>query len=99
MESTKKLNIPRSVQDPKYRYQMPAIQVSVQGSGGGVKTKFENIKEVAHALVVPPDYPLKFIGKEIGSQTEIKNDVYLISGSNTADKFQQILDKFIDKYV
>ena len=99
MESKVKLNIPRSVQDQNYRYQMPAIQISLQGSGGGVKSKFENIKDVAHALVVPLDYPLKYIGKEIGSQTEIKGDAYLISGSHTAEKLQQILDKFIEKYI
>jgi translation initiation factor 2 beta subunit (eIF-2beta)/eIF-5 len=98
MDSSK-LNIPSTVKDPNYRYQMPKIQVTTQGTGGGVKTRIDNIKEVAHALTVPPDYPLKFIGRELGSNTEIKNDNYLINGSHTAEKFQQILDKFIEKYV
>ena len=98
MDSSK-LNIPSTVKDPNYRYQMPKIQVTTQGTGGGVKTRIDNVKEVAHALTVPPDYPLKFIGRELGSNTEIKNDNYLINGSHTAEKFQQILDKFIEKYV
>ena len=98
MDSSK-LNIPSTVKDPNYRYQMPKIQVTTQGTGGGVKTRIDNIKEVAHALTVPPDYPLKFIGRELGSNTEIKSDNYLINGSHTAEKFQQLLDKFIEKYV
>jgi translation initiation factor 2 beta subunit (eIF-2beta)/eIF-5 len=98
MDSSK-LNIPSTVKDPNYRYQMPKILVTTQGTGGGVKTRIDNIKEVAHSLTVPPDYPLKFIGRELGSNTEIKNDNYLINGSHTAEKFQQILDKFIEKYV
>jgi translation initiation factor 2 beta subunit (eIF-2beta)/eIF-5 len=93
------LNIPSYVKDPGYRYTMPRIQTVTQGSGGGVKTKWENIIAVAKALKVPTDYPLKFMAKELGSQTEIKNDVYLISGSQANDKLQQILDKFIEKYV
>lgn len=99
MESSKMLNIPSSIKDPNYRYKMPKLITAIQGSGGNTKTKLENIKEVAHALTVPPDYPLKFIGKELGSQTDIKNDNYLINGNHSADKLQQILDKFIDKYV
>jgi translation initiation factor 5 len=99
MDSSKMLNIPSSIKDPNYRYKMPKIIASTQGSGGNVKTKLENLKEVAHALTVPSDYPLKFIGKELGSQTEIKNDVHLINGSHQAEKLQTLLDKFIEKYV
>ena len=99
MESSKMLNIPSTVKDPNYRYKMPRIVATTQGSGGNVKTKLENIKEVSHALTVPTDYPLKFIGKELGSQTEIKNDVHLINGSHAPEKLQILLDKFIEKYV
>lgn len=99
MDSSNIVNIPTYIKDPNYRYQMPKIIVSHQGSGGGVKTKFENIKEVAHALKVPMDYPLKFIGKELGSMTEQKKDVYLINGNVLAEKMQEILDKFIEKYI
>jgi translation initiation factor 5 len=87
------LNIPSHIKDLTYRYKMPKLTSTVQGQGGGVKTKLDNIQEVAKALKVPADYPLKFIGKEIGSQTDIKNDVYLINGSHTSEKLQQILDK------
>lgn len=93
------LNIPSTVKDPNYRYKMPKLMTTIQGSGGNTKTKMDNIKELAQALTVPPDYPLKFIGKELGAQTDIKNDLYLINGNHSADKLQPFIDKFIEKYV
>lgn len=87
------LNIPSSVKDPNYRYKMPKIVVTTQGQGGGVKTKFDNIIDVSKALNLPPEYPLKFVGYELGSQTEVKSGLYLINGNHSAEKLQQLLDK------
>lgn len=87
------INIPSTNTDPHYRYRMPKLVCTLQGTVGGVKTKLDNIIEVAKSLTVPPDYPHKFIGRELGSQTETKNDIYLISGSHTADKLLLLLDK------
>ncbi len=85
------INIPSHIKDPNYRYTMPKLVCTVQGGG---KTRMDNIIDVAKALNVPPDYPLKFIGRELGSQVDIKNDNYLINGSLQADKLQQLLDKY-----
>ena len=93
------VNIPTTVTDPHYRYKMPKIQTVLQGSGNGIKTKWVNLPEVTNALKVPLEYPLKFIGKELGSNTEVKSNGYLINGNHTAEKMQEILDKFIKKYV
>ena len=93
------LNIPSTVKDPHYRYTMPRIQVVSQGSGNGIKTKWINLAEVSNALKVPIEYPLKFIGHELGSITEIKANIYLINGNHTSENMQTILDKFINKYV
>jgi translation initiation factor 5 len=93
------VNIPRTVQDPNYRYKMPRIQVTVQGTGGGVKTKFDNIVEVAERLKVPTEYPLKFLGRELGSQSEVKDNNYLISGNHQAEKLQSILDKYYFSFI
>jgi translation initiation factor 5 len=87
------LNIPSHIKDPNYRYKMPKLACTIQGQGNGTKTKLDNILDVSKALNIPPDYPLKFIGKEIGSQTDIKNDIYLINGNHSAEKLQQLLDK------
>ncbi len=99
METSDQLNIPSTVSDPHYRYKMPKIQTAIQGSGNGIKTKWTNLPEVSKALKVPTEYPLKFIGRELGSNIEIKANSYLINGNHQIDKMQEILDKFIKKYV
>lgn len=88
------VNIPRTRQETNFRYTMPKIQVTVQGTGGGMKTKFDNIVAVSQALHVPTDYPLKFLGRELGSNSEVKDNNYLISGNHQADKLQNLLDKY-----
>ncbi len=93
------LNIPSTIKDPNYRYKMPKLSVTIQGSGGNTKTKLDNIKDLAAALTCPADYPLKFIGKELGAQTDIKNDLYLINGNHTSEKLAPYIDKFIEKYI
>ena len=93
------LNIPSTVKDPHYRYKMPKIQITVQGSGNGIKTNWLNLPDVSNALKVPVEYPIKFIGKELGSNIDIKTNSYLINGSHDVEKMQELLDKFIKKYV
>ena len=93
------LNIPSTVKDPHYRYKMPKIQTAIQGSGNGIKTNWVNLPDVSNALKVPVEYPLKFIGRELGSNTEFKTNSYLINGSHPVEKMQELLDKFIKKYV
>ena len=92
------LNIPSHIKDANYRYKMPKMVVVSQGAGGGVKTKLDNIIDVAKALNLPPDYPLKFMGYELGSQTEIKSGNYLINGNHQAETLQKIIDKYISLF-
>ncbi len=97
MES--ELNIPSTVNDPHYRYKMPRIQTTIQGSGNGIKTNWVNLPDVSNALKVPVEYPIKFISRELGANTDIKPNSYLINGSHSAEDMQKLLDKFIKKYV
>ena len=100
MTSTEqRLNIPSTVKDPHYRYTMPKIQITTQGSGNGIKTNWVNLPEVSNALKVPLEYPIKFIARELGSNTETKSNSFLINGSHNVEKMQELLDKFIKKYV
>lgn len=91
MES--RVSIPKGNPDPAYRYQRPLILITTYGQGGNLKTKIENIHDLAKALVVPPEYPLKFIGYELGSQTDIKSGDYIISGKHAFDKLEELLEK------
>ena len=93
------LNIPSTVKDPHYRYKMPKIQTAIQGTGNGIKTNWVNLRDVSNALKVPVEYPIKFIGRELGANTEFKVNSYLINGSHPVEKMQELLDKFIKKYV
>ena len=97
--STDKLNIPSTVKDPHYRYKMPRIQTTTQGSGNGIKTNWVNLPDVASALKVPLEYPIKFIARELGANSDTKSNSYLINGSHGVEQMQELLDKFIRKYV
>lgn len=94
-----KVSIPKGKSDPSYRYQRPVMVISTYGQGGNIKTKIENIHDLAKALAVPPEYPLKFIGYELGSQTDIKNGDFIISGRHMLEKLEELLEKFIKMYV
>ena len=45
--------------------------------------------------------PTKYFGCELGAQTQIdlKNERYIVNGSHDAEKLQEILDGFIEKFV
>ncbi len=96
-----KVSIPKGNPDPKYRYQRHLLVISSYGQGGNLKTKIENINEIADEkeLGVPAEYILKFFGYELGTQTDIKNGDYIISGKHPFDKLEELLEKFIKKYV
>ncbi|KAJ3056961.1 hypothetical protein HK097_002339 [Rhizophlyctis rosea] len=95
------VNIRRDVSDKFYRYKMPKIIAKVEGKGNGIKTVISNISEVAKSLSRPPTYPTKFFGCELGAlvKFEEKADRYIVNGAHTADKLQDLLDSFIDKFV
>jgi translation initiation factor 5 len=44
------LNIPSTVNDPKYRYRMPKMQVKIESKGNGIKTNIVNLGDVAKHL-------------------------------------------------
>ena len=43
--------------------------------------------------------PTKFFGFELGAQTTIANDRYIVNGAHQADRLRELLDSFIDKFV
>ncbi|KII62786.1 Eukaryotic translation initiation factor 5 [Thelohanellus kitauei] len=95
------ININKDVQDPFYRYKMPKLSGKVEGRGNGIKTVLNNIIDVSKSLNVPPDYPTKFLGIELGAQVIIdtKKDKYIINGSHNNEKLQELLYSFINRYI
>ncbi|KAI8978596.1 domain found in IF2B/IF5-domain-containing protein [Pilobolus umbonatus] len=95
------INVRRDVNDSFYRYKMPRISAKVEGKGNGIKTVITNMTEIARALSRPPSYPTKYFGSELGAQVKCddKNERYIVNGDHSAEKLQETLDGFINKYV
>lgn len=95
------VNVNRKNTDQFYRYKMPKLLAKVEGKGNGIKTVIVNMVEIAKALQRPASYPTKYFGCELGAQTQIdlKNERYIVNGSHDAEKLQDILDGFIEKFV
>jgi translation initiation factor 5 len=60
-----------------------------------------NMSDVAKALNRPPEYPTKYFGCELGTMVKCDEavDKYLVNGAHDANKLQDILDGFIQKFV
>ncbi|WVQ85244.1 hypothetical protein IAT38_007409 [Cryptococcus sp. DSM 104549] len=93
------VNIRRDVEDKLYRYKMPLIQVKIEGRGNGIKTVVTNMEDIARALNRPPDYIIKFFEIELGTQTTMAKDRYIVNGQHTAEHLRELLDVFIEKFV
>lgn len=78
---------------------MPVLLTKIEGRGNGIKTVVPNMEDVARALNRPPSYPTKFFGTELGAQTTMANDRYIVNGAHQADRLRELLDAFIDKFV
>lgn len=89
------------VDDPSYRYKMPAVYGKIEGSGNGIKTKIENISEVAMSLHRAPGEVNKFFGCELGAQTTYNEDTdrAIVNGAHTDDTLQKLIHRYIQGFV
>src|SRR5437763_14863727 len=59
--------------------------------------------DVAHDLARPPMYITKFFGFELGAQAKVVGDGptqrHIVNGAHDKEKFQDLLDVFINKFV
>ena len=59
--------------------------------------------DVAHDLARPPNYITKFFGFELGAQAKVVGDGptqrHIVNGAHDKEKFQDLLDVFISKFV
>ena len=95
------INIPSYIKDPSYRYQMPALQIKIEGRGNGIRTKLVNLFEVSKSLGVPPEYPLRYFGAEFGAIIEfgLAERKAILTGEVRKESLQSSLDHFIEKFV
>ncbi len=82
---------------------MPKMMLKIEGKGNGIKTNIVNLGEVARALRVPTQYPLKYLGAEFGCISEYKNkgsvETCILNGARTQGEMVSRLDRFIEKFV
>merc|ERR1711920_314425 len=75
-----------------------------EGRGNGPKTGILNMGDVARALKRDPVYITKFLGYDLGAQSSYTNkenegERVVINGHHETHVFQDLVDKFIQKYV
>ena len=89
------------VDDPEYRYKMPAVFGKVEGSGNGIKTAIPNISDVGLSLHRAPGEVNKFFGTELGAQTTYNEETEraIVNGAHTDDTLQKLIHKYIEGFV
>mmetsp|Transcript_22702 Transcript_22702/g.53630 ORF Transcript_22702/g.53630 Transcript_22702/m.53630 type:complete len:408 (-) Transcript_22702:246-1469(-) len=89
------------VDDPEYRYRMPAIYGKIEGAGNGIKTVLPNISDVALSLHRAPGEVNKFFGCELGAQTTYNEDTdrAVVNGAHADDALQKLIHKYIEGFV
>src|SRR5207249_322605 len=57
--------------------------------------------EIAKALHIHPDYPTKYFGLELGSQSKYdpKTEKTVVNGQHQANDLAKLLDRFIQQYI
>jgi len=93
------VNIPRKCKDEHYRYQMPVVELKVEGKGNGIRTVISNMEAVMKALDRDPEIGMRFLGIELGASTKCDNKKCVINGKYDEVQINAVLDKFIDQYV
>jgi len=89
------------VDDPEYRYKMPAVFGKIEGRGNGIKTVIPNIGDVAFSLHRDPAEVNKFFGCELGAQTKYteQNSHAVINGAHTDGALQGLMHKYVEGFV
>ena len=89
------------IDDPEYRYKMPAVFGKIEGSGNGIKTAIPNITEVGLSLHRSPGEVNKFFGCELGAQTtyNAEADRAIVNGAHTDGVLQDLVHRYIEKFV
>ncbi|CAN6333932.1 unnamed protein product [Urochloa humidicola] len=85
--------------DAFYRYKMPRMVTKIEGRGNGIRTKIENITDIAKALDRPASYITKYFGYELGAKTTFGQRTSIVNGAHDTANLAGLLDNFIKKFV
>lgn len=84
--------IPNMDEVAKALSRLPTCELSVE-SNARKRTKSADTPPASIAD------PTKFFGIELGAQTTMANDRYIVNGAHQADRLRELLDVFIEKFV
>lgn len=87
-----KVNIPKSNQDPFYRYKREEIKIQILNNNGGV-TKLLNIESICKGLNINLKELFSFYKKKL-NVTIIEKD-FVIKKVETINKLEEILEEYI----
>jgi translation initiation factor 5 len=85
----------KNLDDPYYRYKMPALIIKNKGKGNGVKTELVNISDISKSLARDSESIMKFIGYELGT---LANGI-IINGKFDENILKKLIEKYIEKFV
>jgi translation initiation factor 5 len=94
MENKKTINIPKTINDPYYRYKRNALHVKTNGG-----TILANLEIVAKDLFREAKDLLKYFGIESATHSFEKNNQYRLKGTFTTEKLEKLLENYIENYV
>lgn len=80
-------------------YKMPRMVTRIEGRGNGIRTKIENIADIAKALDRPASYINKYFGYKLGAKNDFEQQTSLVNGAHYTAKLAGLLDNFIKKFV
>lgn len=93
------LNIGGEAHDAFYRYKMPRLVTKFEGAGNGVFTVLTNLADVARALSRPTEHLFKYFGYELCASSRVKAGRWMVNGTHSQARVEQILQGFVDRYV
>jgi len=102
MDSNENINIAASqssINDPFFRYKMPAISVKHEGRGNGVKTLLKNLDQISKSLHREPIDLLQYVASELSVMSMHKNDDYIINGTFSPGVIQDCISRFVSSHV
>ena len=79
--------------DPFYRYQMPSLEIRIQGKSK--HTVLENLVDVSEALDRPTDEIIGVLARKLGTRGTLDS----IRGEFTRGQLQEYLQEYIETYV
>ena len=92
-----KVNIPKSNQDPFFRYKRDEIEIKIINANGG-NTELVNIILISGQLNEDTQNLLKFLKKKLNTNIISKNDKYVINKITQKNEIEDIIESYIKSY-